>query len=168
MLVKTSTLILLYLLFYNNPAKTQPSHKPQLEVSGSLDFGLSEGYPLGGLGGQVKGLWQIGKRNDAIVAALGFDRLYEDLEYDAYSYTFVLTSVGYRKHIKAVFIEPKIGLGICNGFDENDVSMFIGVEPGIEKRKFRFSIDYRFISVDGLIEGDYFHTFAFRVSYKIF
>lgn len=107
------------------------------------------------------------KKGDALVASLGFDRLYEGFEFNSYDYTFLLTSIGYRKRIKSAFIEPKLGLGFCNDFDEGGFTGFIGVEPGIEKKKFRFSIDYRFIATDGFIQGDHFHTFAFRMGYRI-
>ncbi|HTN06318.1 hypothetical protein [Agriterribacter sp.] len=98
---------------------------------------------------------------------MGIDRLYEDLDYDAYSYTFALTSIGYRKNIRSAFIEPKAGFGIdIEGRHENFCG-FIGIEPGIQKRKFSFSIDYRFITSDGLAYGEHFHTFAIRIGYKI-
>lgn len=141
---------------------------PQLEVSGSLDVGIVDGYPLGGVGGQFKGLWHTGKQKNAIVAGLGFQRLYEDLGFDAYSYTFLLTDIGYRKYFKSLFVEPKAGLGFCNEFDDNNISALIGVEPGLERQKFRFSIAYRFITSGGVLDGDYFHTLAFRMGYRVF
>lgn len=167
MLLKPSTLILLCLLVYSYSSNAQQAKKPQLEVTGSIDFALNEGYPLLGAGSHAKLLFPVGKKSNALVATLGIDRLYEDFDYDAYSYTFLLTSIGYRKNIKSFFIEPKAGFGINieNGYD--NFCGFIGIEPGIQKRKFTFSIDYRFISSDGLAYGDHFHTFAIRMGYKI-
>ena len=83
------------------------------------------------------------------------------------SRAITLTSIGYRKNIKSAFIEPKAGFGIDIESSHDDFCGFIGIEPGIQKRKFTFSIDYRFISSDGLAYGDHFHTFAIRVGYKI-
>ncbi|MFT3747036.1 MAG: hypothetical protein QM768_01920 [Agriterribacter sp.] len=167
MLLKPSTLILFCLFVYSYSSNAQQTKKPQLEVNGSINFALNEGYPLWGLGSHAKLLFPVGKKDNALVATLGFDRLYEDFDYGAYSYTFALTSIGYRKNIKSFFIEPKAGFGIDieDGYDS--FCGFIGIEPGIQKRKFIFSIDYRFISSDGLVEGDHFHTFAIRMGYKI-
>lgn len=158
--------IILFCLFSCDYAHAQQT-KPQLEATASVNFGLIEGYPLVGFGSHLKSLWSVGKKGDALVASLGFDRLYEGFEFNSYDYTFLLTSIGYRKRIKSAFIEPKLGLGFCNDFDEGGFTGFIGVEPGIEKKKFRFSIDYRFIATDGFIQGDHFHTFAFRMGYRI-
>lgn len=167
MLLKPSTFILFCLLVYSYSSNAQQVKKPQLEVTGSIDFALNEGYPLWGIGSHVKLLFPVGKKNNALVAALGIDRLYEDFDYDAYSYTFALTSIGYRKNIKSFFIEPKAGFGTNIEGGHDAFCGFIGIEPGIQKRKFTFSIDYRFISSDGLAYGEHFHTFAIRIGYKI-
>ena len=168
MFLKFLPLVLFWIFISNYSLYAQHGAKPELEITASLNFGLNEGYPLGGFGSNAKGLWRVGKGNDAIVATLGFDRLYDEFAFDAYSYNFLLTSAGYRKRINNLFIEPKLGIGLGNDFDEDSFTGFIGVEPGIEKKQFRFSLDYRFISSGGLIEGDHFHTLAFRVGYRIF
>lgn len=152
---------------YSYSANAQKAGKPELEVSGSLNFALYDDYPLGGWGSNVKLLWPVGKRNNALVATVGVDQLYEELRFDAYNYTFILTSIGYRKSIKSAFVEGKAGFGICNESSYKDFCGFIGIEPGIQKRKFSYSIDYRFISSDGLFYGEHFHTFAVRVGYRI-
>jgi hypothetical protein len=167
MLLKPSTILLLCLLIYSYSSNAQQAKKLQLELTGSIDFALIEGYPLWGVGSHAKLLFSVGQKSDAIVATLGIDRLYEDFNYDAYSYTFALTSIGYRKNIKSFFIEPKAGFGINMEDGDENFCGFIGIEPGIQKRKFTFSIDYRFISSDGLAYGDHFHTFAIRMGYKI-
>lgn len=148
-------------------SNAQQAKKPQLEVTGSLNFGLIDGYSLWGAGSHAKLLFPVGQKSDALVAAVGMDRLHEELDRYAYSYTFALASIGYRKNIKSAFIEPKAGLGINIGARREDFSVFVGIEPGIQKRKFTFSMDYRFISSDGLAYGDHFHTFALRMGYKI-
>ncbi len=158
------TLFCLCILNYSINAQARKVH---LEVGGSLNFGVSEGVPLGGLGSQVKALWKY-KENDFWVASFGIDVLNEELVYDAYRYTFAFPSFGYRKSINSIFIEPKVGLGLCHQDNYINLSGFVGVEPGIQRRKFSFSLDYRFINADGWIEGEYFHTLAFRAGYRIF
>lgn len=167
MLLRTSTVILFFLLINCYSSNGQSAKKPQLEATGSLDFALFDGYPLWGLGTHLKILWPFDQKENALIASLGIDRLYEDLDYDAYDYIFALIAIGYRRNIGSAFIEPKAGFGLCIESNRSRFCGFIGIEPGIEKRKFRFSIDYRFISSNGLVYGDHFHTFAIRVGYKI-
>lgn len=62
MLLKPSTLILLCLHVYSYSSNAQQEKKPQLEVTGSIDFALSEGYPLWGVGSHVKLLLPVGKK----------------------------------------------------------------------------------------------------------
>lgn len=166
-LIRTSTFILFCLFVFIYSLQAQNAGKPQLELNGSVDFALNEGYPLWGFGSGLKLLWPVGKQKNALTATIGFDRLYEDFDFDTYSYTFVLTSIGYRKNIQSVFIEPKAGLGIYGESNNTNFCGFIGIEPGIQKRQFSFSLDYRFISSDGVVDGDHFHTFAIRVGYEI-
>lgn len=165
-LIKTSTLIVFCLIFKNYASQAQKANKPIIELTGSMNFALNEGYPLWGLGSHLKMLWAVDNRNSALTGMIGVDRLYEDIIFDGYNYTFATTSIGFRKSIQSVFIEPKAGIGISYESNETDFCGFIGIEPGIQKKHFSFSIDYRFISSDGLIYGDYFHTFAFRVGYR--
>lgn len=138
-----------------------------MDISGSVNFALYDDYPLFGLGSNLKLSWPVGQKNNAIVATVGIDRFYEELLYDAYSYTFLLTSIGYRKNINSIFIEPKVGFGLCNESSYRNFCGFIGIEPGFQKRKFSYSIDYRFISSDGVVYGEHFHTLALRIGYKI-
>ena len=145
----------------------QKSKKLQLEANGSVDFAVNEGYLLPGSGSQIKLLIPVGIRNSALVTSIGIDMLYEEFAFDSYTYNFMLASFGYRKRIKSAFIEPKIGLGFNIEDGYQSPCGFVGLEPGIEKKKLTFSIDYRFISSDGIADGDYFHTIGLKVGYKI-
>lgn len=140
----------------------------QLEVSGSVVTGLYDEDILGGgFGKQAKLLFPVGKNKDALTATVGIDRIFEDISFDSYYYTFALTSFGYRKRIQSLFIEPKLGFGLFGEGGTMYLSGFAGIEPGFEKRRLRYSIDYRLISTDGIIDGDIVHTFSFRVGYRI-
>lgn len=167
MLFKISTSFLFCFLFCSCLVQSQKTNKPQLELNGSVNFALNEGYPLFGVGSHCKLLWDVGKKPDALTAAIGFDKLYENFDVDAYSYTFLTTAIGYRKNIQSFFVEPKVGLGVLHDDSDSEFCAIIGIEPGIQKQRFSFSIDYRFISADGLVYGDHFHTFAVRVGYRI-
>jgi len=79
---------------------------------------------------------------------------------------FLLASAGYRKSIQSFYIEPKIGGGLYGDPRYYAPCVFVELEPGFQKEKFSFSIDYRFISADGIAEGEYFHTLTLKVGYK--
>ena len=138
MLLKTSIIILFCSLITGHPSVAQQTKKPQLELNASIDLGSYYGYFLGGFGSHLRLLWPVGEKNNAITASVGIDRLHEELAYDAYSYTFLLTSVGYRKIIQQAFVEPKIGIGLSNEDGYSSFCGFIGIEPGIQKGKIDF------------------------------
>ena len=162
--IRISILIVLCFIIYGSG--TAQAKKPQLELNCSANFALYDGDPLGGIGTNLRLLLPVGNKKNYLTASVGVDRLLEELDIDAYSYTFFLTSVGYRKSMESFFVEPKAGLGIVAESGESSFCGFVGIEPGIQKRKFSFSMDYRFISADGLVEGEHFHTFALRVGYR--
>ena len=80
MLLKPASFILFCLLINSYPSNAQKVKKPELEVNGSMDFALYDGDPLWGVGSQLKLLFPVGQKNNTLVAAVGIDRLYEDLD----------------------------------------------------------------------------------------
>ncbi|MFT3702145.1 MAG: hypothetical protein QM802_07235 [Agriterribacter sp.] len=78
----------------------------------------------------------------------------------------MLAFAGYRKSIQSFYIEPKIGGGLYGDPSYYAPCVFIGVEPGFRKERFSFAIDCRFISVDGLVEGEHIYTLGVKVGYR--
>ena len=149
-------------------AFTQQKQKPFLEGSASLDFALYDYTPALGLGAHLKLLRPIKNSDNFFVTGFDIDIL-SDLEAfgNDLDLIFMLASFGYRKRIKSFFIEPKLGGGLFNGFRYNSPCIFIGVEPGVQKEKFNFSIDCRYFASDGIVYGDHFGTVSFKIGYKI-
>jgi hypothetical protein len=81
---------------------------------------------------------------------------------------FLLSSFGYRINQRSFFVETQVGIGGNYEIDYSSICGFIGIEPGIHRKRWIFSIDYRFITSDGFIEGDHFHALSFKTGYRIF
>ncbi|MBN8861259.1 MAG: hypothetical protein J0H29_22905 [Sphingobacteriales bacterium] len=70
MLLKPSAFILFCLLVYSYSLNAQQAKKSQLEVTGSIDFALNEGYPLWGVESHVKLLFPAGQKNNAFIGTI--------------------------------------------------------------------------------------------------
>ncbi|MGC4038238.1 MAG: hypothetical protein QM764_19905 [Chitinophagaceae bacterium] len=165
--LKTLSVTVLFLFILNHSSAAQKPKRPEMQVNAGFDVASYYTEPLVGFGTHLKFLWPVGKKNNAIVGTAGFDKLFEDFHFDSYSYTFAVASVGYRKSFKSFFVESKVGFGPSKEGDNESYCGVIGIEPGFQKDKFSFSLDYRFITTEGLGDGKHFHTIAFRVGYKI-
>lgn len=168
MIKKYIPFIILSFLFNVQFAFSQQKQKPVLEGSASLDFALYDGMPSLGLGAHLKLLRPTKISDNFLVAGFDVDIL-SDIEAfgDDLDLIFMLASFGYRKQIKSFFIEPKIGGGLFNGYRYNSPCIFLGVEPGIQREKFNFSIDCRLFSTDGIVYGEQFGTVSLKIGYII-
>jgi len=167
MFSKISIISLIFSLAFCHALLAQKSSKLQMEVGASLNGGLYEEYPVWGYGGYGKLLWTIGRKGNALITGIDFSRLHERYYDERYAYNYLLSSFGFRKIRKSFFVEFKAGIGAFNDEDYFSPCVFIGIEPGIQKDKLIFSLDYRFLTSEGLIDGSYFNTVALKFSYKI-
>ena len=168
-LISLYFLIGIYLSFIPQLSHSQQPKNFSLEASASADLGLYDAESLLGFGIHFKLLRDLSKNNNAFVGGVDLDILnYTDIYSNSGIYSTVLVaSLGYRKRIKSFFIEPQIGGGLYKEENYNAPCIFLGLEPGLQRKRLSYSINYRFISTDGFIDGDHFHMFAFRVGYKI-
>jgi hypothetical protein len=161
-------LLFICAVFTPQSSFSQQTKPLYFEVGASLNGGLYDGDPVLGFGAHFK-LLRPFKKGNAFVG--GFDLL---LVNDPETYgeggidnVFMLASLGYRKTIHSFYIEPKIGGGLYGDPGYYAPCVFIGVEPGFQNEKFSYSIDYRFISADGIELGEHFNMVTLKVGYRI-
>lgn len=77
MLLKPPTILLFCLFIYSYSSNAQQSGKPRLELTGSINFALNEGYSLWGVGSHAKLLFPVGGKGNVLVTTLGFDKFYK-------------------------------------------------------------------------------------------
>lgn len=155
------------LLTVLNSATAQKSTDSKWEVTASVDLGINEGYFMAGLGASLNYLIPLRQRDNDLVISAGIDNLFEDVAIDAYSYGFAMGSIGYRKQLRKGFIQPSVGFGVAIESSYISPCALIGIGYGIERKKFIYSIDYRFLSADGILEGEHFHVLGLNVGYKL-
>lgn len=167
-IIISSCIVVLSWLLISQIAFSQNTKNICLEGSGSLNVMMYDGDPMLGLGAHVRLLRPVNRNGYALVGGADFDILDDINEYTAnvIDYTSILALVGYRKIIKSFYIEPHLGGGLFKEEDYNSPCIFIGLEQGIQKRQFNYSIDFRFISADGILGGDHFYTFSLKFGYR--
>jgi hypothetical protein len=169
---------ILILLFLPEPTSSQDSKKTSLVGSASLVFASNDGFAMLGSGFHIKLIMPLNSHGDALTT--GLDSYIIDYfdTYDVSSepFIFITGTLGYRKKIRSLYIEPQLGGGY---YRDEEYYLFMphytptpcgamGVECGIEKKRLCYSVDYRFISSGQFIKEDIFHTFSIKVGYRFF
>ena len=165
----------IFLCLFLIPQFTFSQQVKKLRVDGSptLDFARYEGESMWGFGAHLKLLWTPGNNKNAFGFGIDFDRLSHKSLYngETSTYTFTVASIGYRIRMNSFYVEPQAGGGFYKELyretDYNAGCFFLGLEPGIEKKRFSFSINYRFISADGLVFGEQFNMFSAKIGYML-
>lgn len=171
MSLKTSTFFIVLCLFLiPQLSLSQETKRLQLNGGISADLAFFDEESIWGFGAHLKLLWSPGKSDNAFVFGTDYDMLSGKDEYNGKTdtHTFTLASIGYRIRTTWFYIEPRLGGGLYKEEDYNSGCFFIGLEPGIQKEKFNFSIDYRLIVEGGMLWGTGFHTFSAKIGYRIF
>ncbi|GAO42301.1 hypothetical protein [Flavihumibacter petaseus] len=150
-----------------NTAFGQQSRSFKLDAGAAGTIALYEGDPNWAYGAFVKGLWPIGKKDNALVGGIDYDRLSELYGDERYTYKFFLGSFGFRKTLNPFFIEFKAGIGVTKEGNYTSATGFVGIEPGVQLNWVGLSLCYRLITADDLIYGEQFNMFSLRAGFRI-
>lgn len=156
----------------------QASPKPSLIGNAGIAFASNDGDAMLGAGLHLKLIIPHNAQGDALTVGLDVLLLEYFDEYDVSDgpSRFILGTVGYRKRIGSLYVEPKLGGGYYRGEEyyrflpdyTPTPCTIIGLESGIDKKRFIYSVDYGLISAGQFMNGSVFHTFLIKVGCRLF